>query len=335
MDKRIFKFFILFSLFIISFQVFSQKSKQKPLNTDPVEKYGQLSVEGNLIVDQYGYPVQLCGMSFFWSQWIDKYYNKKVVKWLKNDWRCTIIRVPMAIESGGYLEKPAKEKRKVKRMVKAAIKEGIYVIIDWHDHNAENHVNEAKEFFAEMAEKFGSYPNVIYEIYNEPLKVSWDKVLKPYHEEIISTIRKYDPDNIIACGTAEWAQRVDEPVFDPLSDRNVVYSLHFYAATHTQWLRNRAREALNSGTPLMVTEFGTCNSSAQGEIDEFEMAEWWKLMDEYKISWCNWSVADKDETASILKPGARKKGKWKEKDITPSGLLVRSKLREKNPVLEK
>lgn len=322
-------------MFIIcAIPVYTQKNKKSD-SFDPVEKNGQLRVEGNLIVNMNGYPVQLAGMSFFWSQWMDKYYNKKVVKWLKTDWKCSVIRVAMGVEAGGYLEKPEREKRKMVKMVKAAIDEGLYVIIDWHDHNAENHLKEAKAFFSEMAEKFGNYPNVIYEIYNEPLKVSWENVLVPYHNEIIEEIRKHDPDNLIICGTAEWSQKVDEPVSEPLSDINVAYALHFYAATHTQWLRNRAREALNAGIPLFVSEYGTCNSSAQGEINLTEMQEWWQLMDEYKISWCNWSVADKEETASVLKPGASRKGKWKEKDLTPSGLLVREKIREKNPIPEK
>jgi endoglucanase len=326
-------FILLFMFAWIS--LFAQEKQKSSKNQTPVEKHGQLSVEGNLIVDENGYPVQLCGMSFFWSQWIYKYYNPKVVKWLIDDWRCEIIRIPLGVEPDGYLVNKKKEMRKVEKMIKASIAEGIYVIVDWHDHRAENHLQEAREFFSEIAQKYGSYPNIIYEIYNEPLKVSWEKVIKPYHEEIIEVIRKYDPDNIIACGTAEWAQRVDEPVSDPLDDRNVVYTLHFYAATHKQWLRNRAREALNSGIPLMVTEFGTSNSSAQGEIDEVEMHEWWKFMDEYKLSWCNWSVADKEETTSVLKPGASRKGKWKEKDLTPSGIMVREKLREKNPPVEK
>lgn len=48
-----------------------------------VDKHGQLHVEGNYIMDEHNEPVQLRGMSFFWSQWQGKYYTPGTVKWLK------------------------------------------------------------------------------------------------------------------------------------------------------------------------------------------------------------------------------------------------------------
>src|SRR5690606_15786452 len=99
-------------------------------------------VEGNKIMDESGTPVQLRGMSFFWSQWIGKYYNREAVKWLKDDWRCTVVRAALSVEHGGYLENPEAEKAKIKTVVEAAIEEGLYVIIDWHDHEAEKHLEE-------------------------------------------------------------------------------------------------------------------------------------------------------------------------------------------------
>src|SRR5690606_8953179 len=116
----------------------------------------------------------LRGMSFFWSQWKGEYYNPSVVKWLVNDWKCTVVRAAMAVDHGGYLDNKYEEREKVIRVVKAAIDQGIYVIIDYHSHTAHTDPETAVEFFGEMAERFGKYPNVLYEIYNEPLQdVSW------------------------------------------------------------------------------------------------------------------------------------------------------------------
>lgn len=229
-----------------------EESGSEPTNVPPVERYGQLSVDGNRIVDKDGNPVRLAGMSFFWSQWIGKYYTPEAVKWLKDDWRCTIVRAAMAIEHDGYLANPEVEKQKVITVVDAAIEEGLYVLIDWHDHEGENHMEEAKAFFGEMAQRYGDYPNVIYEPYNEPLQdVFWSSVLKPYHQAIIDTIRFHDPDNIVVCGTRTWSQNVDEPANDPINDENVAYTLHFYAATHKQWLRDRAKAAMDKGIALV------------------------------------------------------------------------------------
>lgn len=303
---------------------------QTPAVNSVVQEHGQLHIEGTKILDKNNEVVQLRGMSLFWSQWIGKYYNASAIKWLKEDWQCTVVRAAMAVDFDGYLTNPEAEKAKVMAVVDAAIEQGIYVIIDWHDHEAQNHVDEAKKFFGEMAQKYGDYPNVIYETFNEPLDVSWTEVLKPYHETVIAEIRKYDPDNIIVCGTRNWSQNVDEVIDNKINDPNVAYTLHYYAATHKQWLRDIASKALENEVPLFVTEFGTTQASGDEEIDEAESKIWWQYLDDHKISWCNWSIADKEELAAALKPGAAAEGGWPDSEITTSGKLVREELKLKN-----
>jgi len=48
------------------------------------------------------------------------------------------------------------------------------------------------------------------------------------------------------------------------------------------------------------------------------------------LSWCNWSIADKDETSAALKPGANANGGWSENELTVSGKLIREKIRSLN-----
>lgn len=302
-----------------------------------VDKYGQLKVEGNYILSQKGDTVQLRGMSLFWSQWMGSYYNASCIKWLRDDWKCTVVRAAMGVESGGYLENPYEEVPKIKRVVDAAIKHGIYVIIDYHSHEAHKNPAAAKRFFTEMAQKYGKYPNVMYEIYNEPLQdVSWSKVIKPYSEEIIATIRKYDPDNIIICGTRQWSQLVDEAAKDRIEDKNTVYTLHYYAASHGKSLRDEAEAAMKKGIALFVSEFGTCDYSGNGILDYEASNVWWDFLDKYKISWCNWSIADKNETAAALQFGVSWSGGWKVEKLTPSGKFVREEIIKKNtPLIEK
>lgn len=300
--------------------------------TSFVSQHGQLQVEGNKIVDQHGNVVQLRGMSFFWSQWMGKYYTAETVKWLKQDWHCTVVRASMGIEdSEGYIINPQTEKAKIITVIDAAIANGIYVIVDWHSHHAEDYEEEAKLFFTEIAQKYGDHPNIIYELYNEPLDVSWTNILKPYHEAVISEIRKFDPDNIAICGTRNWSQQVNEVIGHEIDDDNVAYTLHYYASTHKQDLRDIAQNALDNDIALFVTEFGTTDYSGDGFIDVQETYTWWNFLDDNAISWCNWSIADKNENSAALKPNSSTIGQWPDSTLTQSGHLVREELRNKNP----
>ena len=297
-----------------------------------VSVHGSLQVSGNKLLDQHGEPVQLRGMSLFWSQWMGQFYTPEVVRWLKQDWHCNVVRAAMAVEREGYLSNPEVEKQKVYTVIEAAIEEGIYVIVDWHSHHAEDQVEEAQRFFSEVAQRYGRYPNIIYEPYNEPLQdVSWSEVIKPYHQQVIAAIRAYDLDNLIICGTRTWSQDVDEVIGDTLDDNNVAYTLHYYAATHKQSLRDKAQKALDNGIPIFVTEFGVSEASGDDSIDAEEARTWWDFLEQHQISWCNWSVADKEELSAALKPGASGQGGWPLTQITTSGTMVRKEIRAKNP----
>lgn len=174
--------------------------------TAPVKQWGQLQVKGAQLCDQNGRPVVLRGVSLGWHNIWPRFYNKQAVKWLINDWHANIIRAAMGIQiEDNYLENPQFAEKCITTVVDAAIKNGAYVIIDWHAHKM--HTEEAKAFFGRMAQKYGKYPNVLYELYNEPVDDSWES-LKTYAKTIIDEIRQYDPDNIILMGCPHWDQDI-------------------------------------------------------------------------------------------------------------------------------
>ena len=326
---KIFKslIFLLLTLIITSC-VQDNDSKDPPTfpeDTTLVQKHGLLQVNGNRIVDKDNEPVCFAGNSFFWSNdnWGgERFYKFEVVSWLKLDWKATIVRAAMGVEDpGGYLDNNVSNKNRVITIVDAAIDEGLYVIIDWHSHHAEDNTNEAVSFFEEMADLYGEYDNVIYEIYNEPLDVSWSATIKPYADSVISAIRAIDPDNLIVVGTPEWSQRVDLAAADPITNHsNIAYTLHFYTIYHQQWLRDRASAALDDGIALFITEWGSIGYS---QVDS-EANEWMTWCFENKISHCNWAVNDKEEEWSILVPGASTSGGWDDDDLTDAGKLAKN-----------
>ena len=181
-----------------------------------------------------------------------------------------------------------------------------------------------------MAQKYGKYPHVIYEIYNEPMEDTWESV-KEYATDIITQIRKYDPDNIILVGSPHWDQDLHLVAADPLQGfNNIMYTLHFYAATHKQELRDRATAAWEQGIPIFVSECAGMECTGDGPLDIEEWTRWVEWMEAHKISWVNWSISDKNETCSMLLPRADKNGGWDESLIKPAGRQSRKFIRQYN-----
>jgi len=292
----------------------------------PVAVHGQLSIDGSKMVDQNGDQCQLRGLSFFWSNWMGKYWNYETVKWLRDDWNCNVVRAAMGVstdDNSGYLGKPELELHKLEEVIEAAIDLGIYVVVDWHSHHAENETEEAKEFFAYIAEKYGNYPNIIYETYNEPI-TDWGTI-KTYHEAVLTEIRAFDSNNVVILGTSFYSQNVEEAIANPVEGDNLCYALHYYADTHTFWdMVDRVSE---KGYHIFVSEFGTCSSSGDGGVNVGNSNTWWDKLDQHGVSWCNWAISDKDEAASIVVPGSSIYGGWSpESELTASGTLVRNRL---------
>lgn len=294
----------------------------------PIQINGALSVKGNQIINKDGEAVSLAGNSLFWSNtgWGgEDFYQTSVVDWLYEDWGATIVRAAMGVDKeGGYIV-DATNKEKTMTIVDAAIDKGMYVIIDWHSHYAEHYEKEAITFFQDMATLYGKHANVIYEIYNEPLDTtSWERTIKPYAEAVIKAIRAIDPDNLIIVGSSTWSQDVDEVSKNPITDySNIAYTLHFYAGSHGQELRDKAQVALDNGIALMVTEWGSVNADGDGAVAESSVQEWMDFLCKNKISHCNWAINDKQEGASAVKPQANDSGNWTSDDLTPSGILVK------------
>lgn len=292
-----------------------------------------LVVQGNKVTAN-GQPANLAGMSLFWSNtgWGgEKYYNAQTVAWLKSDWKANLVRVAVGVEADGGLLTDSTNKSRATAVIDAAIANNMYVIIDWHTHTAEANKAAAITFFKEMATKYGNYNNVIYEVYNEPLQVSWSNVIKPYATDVIKEIRAIDPDNLIIVGTPSWSQDVDVASQDKITAySNIAYTLHFYAGTHKQFLRDKAQTALNNGIALFVTEWGSVNADGDGGVDTAETATWLNFLKTNGISHANWALNDKAEGSSALVPNASANGGWTAAQLTASGTLVRNNIITQN-----
>lgn len=307
-----------------------EQKEEKSNGQTPVAKYGKLSVKGTNLVGSNGDVVQLKGVSTHSISAFPQYINKETFKEMRDSWNINVVRIAMySNPNDGY--KPELH-NKVKEAVNYATDLGLYVIIDWHilqDNNPNTYKNEAIKFFEEMATEFKNNDNVLYEICNEPNgNVKWDKDIKPYAEEVITKIRAIDPDSVIIVGTPTWSQDVDIVANNPITDyENIMYTLHFYAATHKEDLRNKLKNAHEKGLPIFVTEFGISDASGNGTISESEGDKWIDLLNSYNISWVCWNLSNKNETSAILNSNCNKTTGFQESDFSQQGKWLLKKLK--------
>lgn len=297
---------------------------ETPKELTPVEKHGQLKVEGSKLVDVEGNPVQLRGVSFGWHNMWPRFYNRSSVDVLADEWGADIVRasIGLDLDEETYDKKPEKAYAVLDSVVMGAVDNGLYVLIDFHSHA--NNLPLAKEFFSTVSKKYAQYPNVMYELWNEPLEVEWAET-KSYAEEVIPLIRANAPEAVIVVPTPRWDQNVRDAADDPITKYdNLLYSIHYYAATHTDYLRDEARYAMSKGLPLIMSECASMVHTGDGVIDTASWEKWMDLADENNLSWLAWSLSDKDETCSMLRPSASTDAhQWTKEDLKPWAVLVK------------
>jgi uncharacterized protein YjdB len=308
----------------------------------PVGRHGKLSVQkvdgyaAPIMVDQNGVPTQLRGASTHGMHWFPQYVNQNAFQTLRDDWGINMVRLvcyPRDVGSVGYLTGGDSTKQQLDTLIQNGVdyatKLGMYALVDWHVHayNPNEYLKEAKIFFTKYATMYKDHDNVLYEICNEPTGTNWysgnGKDLYTYCSEVIKTIRAIDPDAIIICGTNTWSQDVDQVAAKPmkaLGYENIMYTFHFYSATHKENLMEKVRLATKDGTPIFVTEFGICSADGNGSYDAENADRWIALLDELNISFACWSYSNCNEKSAYFKSSCSNAGgDWTADDLTTTG----------------
>jgi len=315
-----------------------QPQKQPPVTGGtPVAQHGKLSVKGPDLVDKNGQKFQLYGASTHGIAWYPQYINFDSFKTQRENWNTNVIRIAMyTAEKDGYCSGGNRDYLKglVKNGVDYATQLGMYVIIDWHvlnDNPGDKSMNgnpntfkeDAKAFFREMSQLYKNNENVLYEICNEPNGggVSWDTV-KQYANEVIPVIRENDPKAVILVGTPTWSQDIHMAQQSPLNFDNIMYVLHFYAATHKDALRSRLESCVSGGLPVFVSEFAMCDASGNGGNDFGSGQQWMDLIKRYNLSFCSWNLGNKAESSCIFTAGNGNTSNWNDGDYTEWGKWI-------------
>lgn len=297
-------------------------------------------------------PVAWRGLSFGWHNLWPRFYNKEAVNTLSKEWGCPVFRAAIGADDlaekaplKGYISDPESALNCLYAVIDGAIENNAYVIVDWHSHKL--HQAEAEEFFRTVATKYAGCPNVIYELFNEPvsqefedslsyaeptqesLDAYWAK-LKDYALTLIPIIEECSGCHpLILMGCPRWDQALDCVIRNPIEGYdNLMYTTHFYAATHGQWLRDRSDAAMEAGLPIFISECAACEASGDGRIDPEEWQKWNDWAGERHISLLPWSLSDKNETCSMFTPEATSEGPWEDGVIKEWGRIVREWLKK-------
>lgn len=303
-----------------------------------VTKNGYLNTSKGYVANEKGEKTSLAGISYFWinENPVGLFWNKETVDYLVDEYNMQVFRLPITIspcgsngqeacskynDVWGYKEGGSREnyrynpewmKEMADRVIKACIENDVYVIIDFHEHKAENWVDLANDFFTYFASKWGEYPNVMYEIYNEPL--CDDQTVVNYAKKVIPTIRNIDKKNVIIVGSSEFSRHPDKVTDAGKGYENIAYTWHGYVkynhqadwGQHSEW---------NTTVPVVVTEWGCGQGGGDGDLRSI-----------YKnrgVIHCFWSMANKntdgDEAWSILKANVIKKSGWSSSEINSNG----------------
>ncbi|SHL04367.1 glycoside hydrolase family 5 protein [Fibrobacter sp. UWEL] len=339
-----------------------------PSRVGPVSQYGQLMTgknsagEGRIYGScegvKDGAEVQVRGMSLYWSLLPEavEFWSEEGVASMVKDMNVQIVRAAMATTSEdwwgckdltkscgddkskhitGYASDPSYQTNLMKTVVEAAIKNDIYVIIDWHSHQAHEEVANAKKFFGEMAQAYGQYDHVIFELFNEPKEVSWSTV-KGYADQIVPVIRQYS-DNLILVGNPKWDQNPNDAIGNEVTDsgKNTAYTLHYYAMSHCVsgtygWGDGtndacegvKGEKAIKAGLSVFISEWGTGTADGGGTPGQSKNDEWQTYINKYKLSWANWSASRIEEGTAAFTSGSNKNSL----QYTASGNMVKGYL---------
>ncbi len=326
--RKINTLFLLFSFMLCaSRNVFSQT---------PVARNGQLRVIGTKLCNQSGNPIQLRGMSTHGIQWYGwgSCLTENSLNALANDWGADILRISLYVQEGGYETNPSGYTAQVNTLVEEATERGMYALVDWHqlDPGDPNYnLARAKTFFTAIANQHKNKNNIIYDICNEPNGVSWNTI-KSYADQIIPVIRAIDPDAVILIGTHGWSsfgisdgRTAQDIVNNPVTFPNIMYTFHFYAASHQNEYYNELNWA-SDRLPVFVTEFGTQEYTGDGPNDFTMSQRYIDLLRTKKISWTNWNYSDDFRSGAVWTTGTCSNGPWTTARLKPAGAWIRERM---------
>lgn len=233
-----------------------------------------LYVDGNRIKDSSGNNITLRGVSILAPEHNNECTTcstkpiSEMLEWQADagrGWQSRVVRLQVTCAK---VSDPAQSFADIiDPYVQQAIAKGLYIIVDLHfvSNYGPGGIPQVfvTNFWKYVAPRYANIPNVLFEVYNEPINPDVWTTWKSYIQPVIDTIRAVAPRNIILVGGPQWSTRVNSAAANPMVGGNLVYVYHIYpnqgAATTTN-LNSKFGTAAQT-IPVMVTEFGWNDNS--------------------------------------------------------------------------
>ncbi len=204
----------------------------------------------------------------------------------------------------------------LRKEVDIALRNGLFVIIDWHsigwpdgyfekpkgeEDLYDSSLSLAMDFWKACAKEYRSNGAVAFQLWcepvfqkedwNTPMGSTWEK-LKPSFDKMIGTVRKEGAKNMVLASGNRWAYDLVGIRKNPLKDSNVAYMWHVYGGhdDNKPDLWAKALDDLHTVAPVIATEWGferETKSHYKGNPDNFGKP-FLSFMESRGMHWTAW-----------------------------------------------
>lgn len=222
----------------------------------------------------------------------------------------------------------------IEKIIKHCIDLNLYVLLDWHVYGWRDSVEtylyptDAAEFFTYFAQKYANCPNLLYELANEPY-LNTASELMSFIGDMRGIIKTYVTDPILVTGRGKDGVSAMHSALANAGYTDVFVSQHIYGGYNI----NTTATLINSGVPLVFSEWGNSTSTGDGAGDAEAAAVWMDDLHSRSIMQSVWKFTDQTMTTSILKNrGAvndiRYSSGFTDADLSDNGTLYLGKFTE-------
>ena len=286
-----------------------------------------LKVSGVRLTDVHGDAVRLRGVDVCSMEWMAAGdHVLQSINVATQDWHANIIRLPLSQDrwfgktddSAGANE--AAYHTLVDQAVAEAARDHAYIILDlhwsdmgvWGQNIGQHALPDANSlaFWQAVAARYANRPNVIFDLYNEPIQAPWDvwrnggSVTENFHgqsytynavglQQLLDAIRAAGAKNVVMAGGLGYSSQLDMPDRDLLSDphgNGVLYVSHYYPGWENEASWEKRMVVATKRFPVIVSEFGSDHSSLPNADPATHVGRVLNILREHGWNWCAWCM---------------------------------------------